>query len=220
MKRTLSLVVSIALLCSLCGYTSSVNKETTVPLETVPATEASASGQKLQLTVEPTGEAGFTSVPSEQLGAEKDEETTNGFTYTPILTNGEPSPGGSFTIDDVQLAPIRSDAETFSLYATRYFGFGELLYNNIMSDWVEYEVQQGDDVSVNATSCSWYPHTCNLEVGILNLTGSDTLCKNVTGGEYSGTMTFRNVNAGTYIVYVRNLSSRTITDGSIRYSIS
>ena len=154
------------------------------------------------------------------VNAASDAETTNGFTYTPILTNGEPSPGGSFTIDDVQLAPIRSDAETFSLYATRYFGFGELLYNNVMSDWVEYEVQQGDDVSVNVTSCSWYPHTCNLEVGILNLTGSDTLCKNVTGGEYSGTMTFRNVNAGTYIVYVRNLSSRTITDGSIRYSIS
>ena len=145
------------------------------------------------------------------VNATSDAETTNGFTYTPILTNGEPSPGGSFTIDDVQLAPIRSDAD---------FGFGELLYNNIMSDWVEYEVQQGDDVSVNVTSCSWYPHTCKLEVGILNLTGSDTLCKNVTGGEYSGTMTFRNVNAGTYIVYVRNRSSRTITDGSIRYSIS
>ena len=79
------------------------------------------------------------------VNATSDAETTNGFTYTPILTNGEPSPGGSFTIDDVQLAPIRSDAETFSLYATRYFGFGELLYNNIMSDWVEYEVQQGDD---------------------------------------------------------------------------
>ena len=71
MKRTLSLVVSIALLCSLCGCTSSVNKETTVPLETVPATEASASGQKLQLTVEPTGEIGFTRVPAEQLGKEK-----------------------------------------------------------------------------------------------------------------------------------------------------
>ena len=220
MKKFLIFLTSIALLCGLCGCADSATEEATAPHETTTATAVSTSGQKLQLIVEPTGEAGFTSVPSEQLGAGKDEETTNGFTYTPILTNGEPSPGGSFTIDDVQLAPIRSDAETFSLYATRYFGFGELLYNNIMSDWVEYEVQQGDDVSVNVTSCSWYPHTCNLEVGILNLTGSDTLCKNVTGGEYSGTMTFRNVNAGTYIVYVRNLSSRTITDGSIRYSIS
>ena len=71
MKKFLILLTSIALLCSLCGCTSSVNKETTVPLETVPATEASASGQKLQLTVEPTGEIGFTRVPAEQLGKEK-----------------------------------------------------------------------------------------------------------------------------------------------------
>ena len=71
MKKFLILLTSIALLCSLCGCTSSVNKETTVPLETVPATEASASGQKLQLTVEPTGEIGFTRVPAEQLGEEK-----------------------------------------------------------------------------------------------------------------------------------------------------
>lgn len=35
------------------------------------------------------------------VNATSDAETTNGFTYTPILTNGEPSPGGSFTIDDV-----------------------------------------------------------------------------------------------------------------------
>ena len=71
MKRFLILLTSIALLCSLLGCTSSVNKETTVPLETVPATEASASGQKLQLAVEPTGEIGFTRVPAEQLGKEK-----------------------------------------------------------------------------------------------------------------------------------------------------
>ena len=49
MKKFLILLTSIALLCSLCGCTSSVNKETTVPLETVPATEASASGEKLDL---------------------------------------------------------------------------------------------------------------------------------------------------------------------------
>lgn len=71
MKKFLIFLTSIALLCSLCGCTSSVNKEATVPLETVPATEASASGQKLQLKVEPTGEIGFTRVPAEQLGKEK-----------------------------------------------------------------------------------------------------------------------------------------------------
>ena len=148
------------------------------------------------------------------------QETSDSIIYTPILINGEPSPGGSFSIDDVQMAPIRSDLETYSLYSTRYFAFDDLLYNNIMSDWVEYEVQQGDGVYVNVTSCSWYPHTCNIEVGILNLTGPDSMCETLSGGNYSGELVFGDVNAGTYIVYVRNLSSRTITDGSIRYSIS
>lgn len=147
------------------------------------------------------------------------QETSDIIVYTPILTNGQPSPGGSFTIDDVQLAPIRSDIETYSLYATRYFSFDNLLANNIMSDWVEYEVQQGECVYVNVASCSWYPHTCNIEVGILNLTGPESMCAVLSSGDYSGELSFGDVNAGTYIVYVRNLSSRTITDGSIRYSI-
>lgn len=148
------------------------------------------------------------------------QETLESIIYTPILINGEPSPGGSFTIEDVQLAPIRSDLETYSIYATRYFSFDDLLYNNIMSDWVEYEVQQGEGVYINVTSCSWYPHTCDIEVGILNLTGPESMSAVLSGGDYSDELVFGDVNAGTYIVYVRNLSSRTITDGSIRYSIS
>lgn len=148
------------------------------------------------------------------------QETSDSIIYTPILTNGEPSPGGSFVISDVQLAPVRSDSETYALYATRFFSFDGLRHTDIMSDWVEYEVQQGDGVYVNITSCSWYPHTCNIEVGILNLTGPDTMCVTLSGGDYSDELVFGDVNAGTYIVYVRNLSSQTITDGSIRYSIS
>lgn len=154
------------------------------------------------------------------VNAASNGKNADDFTYTPVLTNGELSPSGSFSVDDVQLAPICSDAETYALYATRYFGFDDFLHNNIISDWVEYEVRQGDSVTVNVTSCSWYPHTCNIEVGILSLTGPESMCAKLTSGDYSGELVFDDVNAGTYIVYVRNLSSRTITDGSMRYSVS
>lgn len=70
MKKFLILLTSIALLCSLCGCTSSAKEEATAPHETAPASEASAAVRKLQLTVEPTGEVGFTRVPAEQLGKE------------------------------------------------------------------------------------------------------------------------------------------------------
>lgn len=70
MKKFLIFLSSIALLCSLCGCTSSANEGATAPHETAPASEASAAVRKLQLTVEPTGEVGFTRVPAEQLGKE------------------------------------------------------------------------------------------------------------------------------------------------------
>lgn len=158
--------------------------------------------------------------PDSGMNMRDSQKTSDGIIYTPILTNGEPSPGASFSIDDVQLAPVRSDVDAQDLYATRYFSFDELQYNSIMSDWVEYEVQQEQDVCVKVTSCSWYPHTCNIEVGILNLSGSESVCSILTSGNYNDELTFEDINAGTYIIYIRNLSSRTITEGSIRYSIS
>lgn len=157
--------------------------------------------------------------PDSGMNMRDSQKTSDGIIYTPILTNGEPSPGASFSIDDVRLAPIRSDVEAQDLYAKRYFSFDDLQHNNIMSDWVEYEVQHEEDVCVQVTSCSWYPHTSNIEVGILNLRGSESVCSILTSGNYGDELIFENINAGTYIIYVRNLSSRTITEGSLRYSI-
>lgn len=157
--------------------------------------------------------------PDSGMNMRDSQKTSDGIIYTPILTNGESSPGASFSIDDVQLAPIRSDVEAQDLYATRYFSFDDLQHNNIMSDWVEYEVQHEEDVCVKVTSCSWYPHTSNIEVGIVNLRGSESVCSILTSGNYCDELIFENINAGTYIIYVRNLSSRTITEGSLRYSL-
>lgn len=147
-------------------------------------------------------------------------EVVDDTVYSPILVTGEASPGGSFSLSDVQVSPVRSDEETYALYATRFFAFNDLNADNTMSDWVQYEVQQGDGVYVDITSCSWYPHTCELEVGILNMSGPDCMCTTLSGGDYRGQLVFGDVNAGNYIVYVRNLSAYTISYGSIRYSIS
>lgn len=124
-----------------------------------------------------------------------------------------------FSIDDIQEAAF-SGEEYFSLYTSHYFPFDDTPYNSMTSDFIEYEVQQGEEVRIEVISCSWYPHTCNLEIGILNLDNGYDYSGSVGGGNYTGTLIFGDMDAARYMVFVRNTSAATITDGSIRYSIT
>ena len=137
-----------------------------------------------------------------------------------IYVNTEKKQVGSFTIDEIKKSPLISDEATYSLYATRFFSFNNTPYNNIMSDFVEFEVQQGEEVRLTVTNSTWYPHTCDIEIGIYNVDDGLDYCETVSGGDYSGTMVFGDMDEATYIVYVRNVSRATISQGSIRYSIS
>lgn len=125
-----------------------------------------------------------------------------------------------FTVDDIQLAPFCADESTYGLYASRYFTFNDLSSNAIYSDFVEYEIQQGEGVSLTVTSSTWYPHTCDIEIGIYDLSRGVTYESIQSGGSFSGTLVFGDLDASNYMVYVRNLGVRTITSGAIRYTIS
>lgn len=101
-----------------------------------------------------------------------------------------------------------------------YFTFDDTPYNSMTSDFIEYEVQQGEEVRVNVLSCTWYPHTCNIEIGILNLDNGMDYAGPESGGSCTDTLVFGDMDAGRYMVFVRNTSAATITDGSIRYSLT
>lgn len=77
MKRTLSLVISIALLCSLFGCTSSASE---------------TPGQKLIFTAVPTEEIGFIKIPDEKKGSEKAELVYQNLSEVKITLNGKTEP--------------------------------------------------------------------------------------------------------------------------------
>lgn len=77
MKKFLILLTSIALLCSLCGCTSSASE---------------ASGQKLKFTVVPTEEIGFMKIPEEKMGSEKAELVYQNLSEVKITLNGKTEP--------------------------------------------------------------------------------------------------------------------------------
>ena len=101
-----------------------------------------------------------------------------------------------------------------------YFTFDDTPYNSMTSDFIEYEVQQGEEVRVNVLSCTWYPHTCNIEIGILNLDNGMDYAGPESGGSCTDTLVFGDMDAGRYMVFVRNTSAATVIEGSIRYSLT
>ena len=157
---------------------------------------------------------------SESHGEESIATNEDSWEYSPVLITGEPANGPSFKLEDIQKSPLCIDETTYSLSVSRYFRLDDLGYWNINSEWVEYEVQQGADVTLEIVESMWSPHTCRLQIGILRVDGPDAHCVEVTGGGYCNTLLFSDLNAGNYIVYVRNITSQTVTDGAIRYSIS
>ena len=101
-----------------------------------------------------------------------------------------------------------------------YFTFDDTPYNSMTSDFIEYEVQQGEEVRVNVLSCTWYPHICNIEIGILNLDNGMDYAGPESGGSCTDTLVFGDMDAGRYMVFVRNTSAATVIEGSIRYSLT
>lgn len=124
-----------------------------------------------------------------------------------------------FSIEDVQKSTFTAE-EDFVLYASHYFTFDDTPYNSMTSDFIEYEVQQGEEVRVNVLSCTWYPHTCNIEIGILNLDNGMDYAGPESGGSCTDTLVFGDMDAGRYMVFVRNTSAATVIEGSIRYSLT
>lgn len=125
-----------------------------------------------------------------------------------------------FSIEEVKQAEYSAIERSMTPYATRYFSFGTMGPNDIISDFAEYEIQDGETVYLSISSCMWSPHTCDIYIGLYDLDTGDASYYSFSGGSCSGTYTFPNMNEGRYMVYVRNVGSRNITSGSLRYSLS
>lgn len=124
----------------------------------------------------------------------------------------------SFSLEEITQAPSLAvyDGSTF---AYRQFSFDGCTYNAIWSDMVEYTMSEGETGVLDITTCIWTPTTNTLYIGFYNVDTATGYAYSFTGGSANGTYSWSNLPAGQYIVYVRNMSSRTITDGTMRYNV-
>jgi len=88
-----------------------------------------------------------------------------------------------------------------------------------LSDGITYDVSEGESLNLEIVRCIWTPTTNTLYIGFYNVDTATGYAYPFTGGSASGTYSWPDLPAGQYIVYVRNMSSRTITDGTMRYNV-
>lgn len=124
----------------------------------------------------------------------------------------------SFPLEAITQAPSLAvyDGSTF---AFNQFSFDGCTYNAIWSDMIEYTMSEGETGVLDITTCIWTPTTNTIYIGFYNVDTAKGYAYSFTGGSASGTYSWSNLPAGQYIVYVRNMSSRTITDGTMRYNV-
>lgn len=124
----------------------------------------------------------------------------------------------NFALEEITQAPSIAvyDGSTF---AYSQFSFDGCTYNAIWSDMNEYTMAEGETGVLEISTCIWTPTTNTLYIGFYNVDTAKGYAYSFTGGDVSGTYTYSNLPAGQYIVYVRNMSSRTITDGTMRYNV-
>lgn len=124
----------------------------------------------------------------------------------------------SFTLEEVTQAPSLTVYDGSTL-AFNQFTFDGCTYNAIWSDMIEYTMSEGETGVLEISTCIWMPTTNTLYIGFYNVDTAKGYAYAFTGGSASGTYSWSNLPAGQYIVYVRNMSSRTITDGTMRYNV-
>ena len=124
----------------------------------------------------------------------------------------------SFSLEEITQAPSLAVYDGATL-AFNQFTFDGCTYNAIWSDMVEYTMSEGETGVLEISTCIWTPATNTLYIGFYNVETATGYAYSFTGGSASGTYRWSNLPAGQYIVYVRNMSSRTITDGTMRYNV-
>lgn len=124
----------------------------------------------------------------------------------------------SFPLEAITQAPSLA-VYNGSTFAFNQFSFDGCTYNAIWSDMIEHTMSEGETGVLDITTCIWTPTTNTLYIGFYNVDTATGYAYSFTGGSASGTYSWPDLPAGQYIVYVRNMSSRTIADGTMRYNV-
>lgn len=95
-------------------------------------------------------------------------------------------------------------------------------YDNCLplSDGISYDVSAGEPVCLEIVRCIWTPEENVVYIGLYDPETETGYAYAYVGGDTQVAVTFADLSPGSYVVYIRNMGDRMITDGTIRYRIS
>lgn len=100
------------------------------------------------------------------------------------------------------------------------FEFPGAVYNSVYSDFIENVITAGSSAILNVNTCVWAPESNNLEIGIYNWTTAENWYVVKSGGQVMNDfITFTNLTAGSYSVYIRNRGTSSLTTGYLLYHL-
>lgn len=101
------------------------------------------------------------------------------------------------------------------------YDFSGALSGSVYSDFVSHTINAGASALLYVETCTWSPERFNLEVGIYNWSTAENWYVTRSNGQITNqNIRFRNLTAGNYSMYIRNLGSGTISVGYIRYTLT
>ncbi|MBQ7001212.1 MAG: hypothetical protein IJN67_09250 [Oscillospiraceae bacterium] len=111
--------------------------------------------------------------------------------------------------------PASDIAEAF--IQTQFEGYDTCLP---VSDGIAYDISEGESLNLEIVRCIWTPVDNLMYIGVYNLETETGYVYAYVDGNIQVSVTFNDLPAGEYVVYVKNMGDRMITDGTLRYRVS
>lgn len=170
------------------------------------------------------------SLPSEMQSAEADIQLIDETVLGSIPATEENIPNGVFPVENRIVEQFSKDElVTVSFYeepATEIAeAFTQIQFEGYedcvpLSDGISYDVSEGESINLEIVRCIWTPENNLMYIGVYNLETETGYAYAHVGGNTQVAVPFTDLPAGSYVVYVKNMGERTITDGTLRYRIS
>lgn len=89
-----------------------------------------------------------------------------------------------------------------------------------LSDGISYDVSEGESINLEIVRCIWTPEDNVVYIGLYDPETETGYAYAYIGGNTQVAVPFNDLPAGEYVVYIKNMGDRTITDGTLRYRIT
>ena len=126
------------------------------------------------------------------------------------------------TFSQDELAIVEYIEEPASEFADAFIQFQFEGYDDgvPLSDGITYAVSEGESLNLEIVRCIWTPVDNLMYIGVYNSETETGYAYAYVDGNAQLAVSFDDQPAGEYVVYVKNMGDRMITDGTLRYRVS